>query len=88
MNIPEANGMPLLKESSFVVSKRKSLPRFLIARLEAGIGIRTALRITCDGNRFKQFKSASIINSSAILRELSFAFRRIDLAIGEYLMDE
>ena len=35
-----------------------------------------------------QLSSASIISSSAILSELSFEFKRIERATGEYLMAE
>lgn len=66
----------------------KSRPRFLIALLDPGIGINTALRKTCDGNLFIQFTNESTINSSAIFREFSFALKSIERAIGEYLIDE
>ena len=66
----------------------KSLPRLRIARREPGMGNRTAFRIIGVGNLLRQFTSASTINSSAILKELSFAPKRIDLATGEYLIAE
>jgi hypothetical protein len=66
----------------------KSLPRFRIARLDPGIGNRTAFRNICVGNLLRQLIRALIINSSAILSEFSLAPKSIDLATGEYLIAE
>ena len=86
--IPEIIGIPLRIDTSLVKSSIKSRPLFLIARFEPGTGISTALLRTLAGNRCKQFKSESIINSSAIFREFSFAPKSIERATGEYLIAE
>jgi hypothetical protein len=88
ISIPENIDKPVCFATSAVNDWMKSRPRFLMARLDPGIGTKAAFLKRCGGIRFITLTRASIIIRSALFTDDSLALNKIDLAIGEYLIDE
>lgn len=71
-----------------VMTRMKSRPLFMMALFDPGIGSKVASLNRLSGNLLTKSTKAAIIKSSALRIDDSLALSRMDLATGEYLMEE